>query len=179
MEYNPFSLAGKTILITGAAGGIGRATSVECAKLGATLILTDINEAGLQETQGLLEGDGHRYLVANLTSQIFGIYEHRTMAEAMAQVASRVDALEAGKEKLGNAKAGVLDVKEVTKCNAPLVLMGHGAPSASTRPVNLPEGLPWDGIPFFKGELYVNLDAASGGLYYAKGAGAVADWINA
>lgn len=117
--------------------------------------------------------------LANLTSQIFGIYEHRTMAEAMAQVASRVDALEAGKEKLGNAKAGVLDVKEVTKCNAPLVLMGHGAPSASTRPVNLPEGLPWDGIPFFKGELYANLDAASGGLYYAKGASAVADWINA
>ena len=69
MEYNPFSLAGKTILITGAAGGIGRATSVECAKLGATLILTDINEAGLQETLGLLEGGGHRYVVANLTSQ--------------------------------------------------------------------------------------------------------------
>lgn len=117
--------------------------------------------------------------LANLTSQIFGIYEHRTMAEAMAQVALRVGALEAGRGKIGNATAGVLDVKEVTKCNAPLILMGYGVPSASTRPVNLPDDLPWDGIPFFKGELYVNLDAASGGLYYAKGAGAVADWINA
>lgn len=47
MSYNPFSLVGKTILVTGAAGGIGRATSVECAKLGATLILTDINVEGL------------------------------------------------------------------------------------------------------------------------------------
>ena len=46
MSYNPFSLVGKTILVTGAAGGIGRATSVECAKLGATLILTDINVEG-------------------------------------------------------------------------------------------------------------------------------------
>ena len=69
MDYNPFSLEGKVILVTGAAGGIGRATSVECAKLGARLVLTDINEAGLVETLGLLEGDGHRYLVANLTSQ--------------------------------------------------------------------------------------------------------------
>ena len=50
MSYNPFSLVAKTILVTGAAGGIGRATSVECAKLGATLILTDINVEGLNET---------------------------------------------------------------------------------------------------------------------------------
>ena len=68
MEYNPFSLAGKTILITGAAGGIGRATSVECAKLGATLILTDINEAGLQETQGLLE-DGRIHIGDQVTAR--------------------------------------------------------------------------------------------------------------
>ena len=69
MSYNPFSLVGKTILVTGAAGGIGRATSVECAKLGATLILTDINVEGLNETLGMLEGEGHTAEVANLTSQ--------------------------------------------------------------------------------------------------------------
>ena len=69
MEYNPFSLQDKVILITGAAGGIGRATSVECAKLGARLILTDINEDGLVETLHLLEGSGHCYHVANLISQ--------------------------------------------------------------------------------------------------------------
>ena len=49
-DYNPFSLEGKTILITGAAGGIGRATAIECAKLGAYLILTDMNEEGLKAT---------------------------------------------------------------------------------------------------------------------------------
>lgn len=69
MAYNPFSLEGKTILVTGAAGGIGRATSVECAKLGAKLILTDINEQGLKDTLEQLEGEGHTYAVANLTSQ--------------------------------------------------------------------------------------------------------------
>ena len=69
MSYNPFSLEGKTILVTGAAGGIGRATSIECAQLGATLILTDINSDGLNETLGMLEGTGHTIEVANLTDQ--------------------------------------------------------------------------------------------------------------
>lgn len=68
-SYNPFSLGGKTILITGAAGGIGRATAIECAKLGASLILTDINEEGLKATLEQLESQElHRYVVANLTA---------------------------------------------------------------------------------------------------------------
>lgn len=69
MSYNPYSLEGKNILVTGAAGGIGRATSIECAKLGAKLVLTDINEAGLAETKALLEGEGHECVPADLTSQ--------------------------------------------------------------------------------------------------------------
>ena len=36
------------VLITGAAGGLGRAMAVECAKRGYNLFLTDINENGLQ-----------------------------------------------------------------------------------------------------------------------------------
>lgn len=67
--YNPFTLEGKTVLVTGAAGGIGRATSLECAKLGARLVLTDINEAGLQETLSMLESSRHELKVADLTSQ--------------------------------------------------------------------------------------------------------------
>lgn len=67
-NYNPFSLEGKTILITGAAGGIGRATAIECAKLGARLILTDINEEGVKTTlEQLPNQEQHRYLLANLT----------------------------------------------------------------------------------------------------------------
>lgn len=69
IDYNPFSLEGKTILVTGAAGGIGRATAIECAKLGARLVLTDVNELGLQETLSLLSGDGHEMHIADLTSQ--------------------------------------------------------------------------------------------------------------
>jgi len=48
--YNPFSLEKKTILVTGASSGIGKAIAVECSKMGATVIITARNEARLQET---------------------------------------------------------------------------------------------------------------------------------
>ena len=46
--YNPFSLAGKTILVTGGAGGIGSCTAEVAARLGARIVLTDIREDALQ-----------------------------------------------------------------------------------------------------------------------------------
>ncbi|KAE9970313.1 hypothetical protein EG328_006337 [Venturia inaequalis] len=46
----------KIILITGAASGIGRATSIALSSLGATLALSDINETGLSGTNALCGG---------------------------------------------------------------------------------------------------------------------------
>ena len=65
--YNPMSLVGKTILVTGASSGIGQAIAIECSKLGATVICTARNESRLQETLSLMEGEGHSYVAANLT----------------------------------------------------------------------------------------------------------------
>ena len=66
--YNPFSLEGKTILVTGASSGIGRVTAIECAKLGATLILTGRNVQNLHETLQNLEGEKeHRAIAADLS----------------------------------------------------------------------------------------------------------------
>ena len=66
--YNPFSLEGKTVLITGASSGIGRETAIECSKLGATVVLTARNEERLNETYSQLEGSGHMQLLAELTN---------------------------------------------------------------------------------------------------------------
>lgn len=68
IEYNPFSLKNKKILITGASSGIGRATAIECSKLGATVIITARNEIRLNETFSFLQGQGHSSIVADLTN---------------------------------------------------------------------------------------------------------------
>lgn len=77
MTYNPFQLTGKTILVTGASSGIGRATAIECSKLGATLIISARNKTRLEETLNELEGEGHQMILADLAeeSQIKNLVE--------------------------------------------------------------------------------------------------------
>lgn len=67
--YNPFSLIGKTILVTGASSGIGRAIAIESSKMGANIILTGRNEERLQETMSMLDAGEHQYLVADITNE--------------------------------------------------------------------------------------------------------------
>ena len=64
--YNPYSLEDKTILITGAASGIGKATSIESSKLGAKIVAVDLNAEGLEELMPQLEGEGHVSYSGNL-----------------------------------------------------------------------------------------------------------------
>lgn len=106
-------------------------------------------------------------------------HDHRVVSEALASLAARLDALEGSRGLLGDATAGTVDVRGLTRCRYPLVMLGHGVPAEANVPVNLPDGLPWDGVPAFVGQNYINLDAASGGLYYAVGVDSVADWKQA
>ena len=69
MSYNPYTLEGKRVLITGASSGIGRVTAIECSKLGATCVLVGRNEARLQETLSQLEGANHTSIVADVTTK--------------------------------------------------------------------------------------------------------------
>lgn len=62
-----FSLIGKTILVTGASSGIGRAIAIACAGTGARVILTARNQVRLQETLSQMEGEGHQIIPADLT----------------------------------------------------------------------------------------------------------------
>lgn len=81
--YNPYTLEGKRILITGASSGIGRVTAIECFKLGACCVLCGRNEARLQETLSMLEGNGHVAITADLLK-----------ADDLQRIASQCDKLD-------------------------------------------------------------------------------------
>jgi NAD(P)-dependent dehydrogenase (short-subunit alcohol dehydrogenase family) len=65
---NPFFLTGKTILITGASSGIGKAIAHECSKIGAKLIISGRDKTRLDATFRNLEGNGHLQIIADLAS---------------------------------------------------------------------------------------------------------------
>ena len=68
MSYNPFSLEGKTILITGASSGIGRGICIDCSRMGAKVHLMARNEERLNKTLSEMEGEGHVIHQADLCS---------------------------------------------------------------------------------------------------------------
>ena len=67
ISYNPFSLQGKTILVTGASSGIGQETAIQCSKMGAKVIITARSEERLKETLSQMDGEGHELFLAELT----------------------------------------------------------------------------------------------------------------
>lgn len=84
--YNPYSLENKTILVTGASSGIGKATAIECSKLGATVVVTGRNEQRLDETFQQLDktfGQQHLRIVADLSTE-----------EGVAEFVSKVPAVD-------------------------------------------------------------------------------------
>lgn len=63
-----FNLIGKTILITGASSGIGRAVAQQCASAGANCIITARNEERLQQTLKSLKGNNHQMLITDISN---------------------------------------------------------------------------------------------------------------
>ena len=68
LVFNPFSLEGKIILVTGASSGIGRGVAVTCSKMGANVIINGRNEQRLQETKALMPGEG-MLILGDLTDE--------------------------------------------------------------------------------------------------------------
>lgn len=59
--YNPFSLEGKTIVVTGASSGIGRQCAIDCAKMGAKVVAIGRNQERLTEVVEVMGGNGTGY----------------------------------------------------------------------------------------------------------------------
>jgi 3-oxoacyl-[acyl-carrier protein] reductase len=62
MPKTPDYFAGKTVIITGAASGIGRATALIFARERANVVCADVNEAGARETAAQINGKGSQAL---------------------------------------------------------------------------------------------------------------------
>lgn len=69
MIQDPFSLKDKTIIVTGASSGIGRAIAVACSQQGGKVIIIGRNKDKLDQTNTLLIGEGHNILVVDLTQE--------------------------------------------------------------------------------------------------------------
>lgn len=83
MQFNPFSLAGKLILITGASSGIGKECAITCSRMGATVALFGRDISRLHKTLELMDNSS--------THSVFAvdILEYEAMAEYVKLIVSQ------------------------------------------------------------------------------------------
>ena len=119
-------LAGKTALLTGATGGLGRAISSALAQRGVTLVLSARNPEALQELSDSLPGE-HRISAADLALE--------GAAERLAADAGEVDCLVAnagmsGTGSLEGGRLGKVVVRQIGDfvVEAPMILARALAP---------------------------------------------------
>lgn len=92
--YNPYTLEGKTILVTGASTGIGRQVAIDCSKFGAKVVLSDLDDEKLKSVLADLEGEGHECIVCDLTSE-----------ESIAQLVDKCPVLDGFSNNAGVSKS--------------------------------------------------------------------------
>lgn len=68
--FNPFTLEGKTILVTGSSSGIGRGIAITCSKMGAKVIINGRNVSKLQETLSMMVEDSAIMMPGDLTDVV-------------------------------------------------------------------------------------------------------------
>jgi NAD(P)-dependent dehydrogenase (short-subunit alcohol dehydrogenase family) len=90
--YNPFTLQDKVILVTGASSGIGKGIAIECAKLGAKLIITGRNPERLNDTLNNLFGVDHTSVIADISTDegISSLCENLPQLDGVVHVAGIV-----------------------------------------------------------------------------------------
>lgn len=98
--------AGKRVLLTGAAGGLGEVTAHALAERGATLVLTSRNAAELERIAAELPGTGHETISADLLAD--GAVEH------VVEQAGRIDILIANAGQPGRWALADLQAREVS-----------------------------------------------------------------
>jgi NAD(P)-dependent dehydrogenase (short-subunit alcohol dehydrogenase family) len=97
---NTKNLQNQVVLVTGAGSGIGRATALLAAQRGATLVICDVDEVGLTETEKVVRGLGREVL-----AQTVDVSDRGAMGEFAEAVHTRFAAVDL---LVNNAGIGVL-----------------------------------------------------------------------
>ena len=92
---NPFTIENKTILVTGATSGIGRATAILCSQMGARVIAVGRDKTRLEELQSEVRGlevrglEENLYISADLTDaeQVKSLIEQSPAIDGVANCA--------------------------------------------------------------------------------------------
>lgn len=74
VSVNPMDLSGRTVIVTGAAQGIGRAISRLCTDLGANIILADANQAALEAALPDFPSERTRSACGDVTQESFAAH---------------------------------------------------------------------------------------------------------
>jgi len=89
--FTPSQMKGKTAIVTGASSGLGRATSLALAEVGADLCLADVNEAGLRLTAEEAQRAGVKVVVHAI--DLADSLNCRSLVEAAVASFGKLDAL--------------------------------------------------------------------------------------
>lgn len=119
---NPFTLEGKTILVTGASSGIGRGIAIACAGMGAKVIVTGRNQKRLHETLSQMEGEGHSIIAADLLRP----YEREMLVQQLPALDGLVQCAGVG-DRVPCKAIGQDDIDRVIRPNleAPILLQSE------------------------------------------------------
>jgi NAD(P)-dependent dehydrogenase (short-subunit alcohol dehydrogenase family) len=98
-------LTDRVCLLTGAAGGIGRATALAAARAGARLILTDVAAAGLADTVTTVQDTGGEVLAA----RVLDIADHEAVATWAEEVHTEFGSLDVAMNIAGIATWGTVE----------------------------------------------------------------------
>lgn len=137
-------LANKTVLITGAGGGIGRAVALACAKVGAEVLLLGRNEAGLEAVyDDILSAGGREAGIIPLDLNTTDAARYEALAEQLTEANISLDGLVHNASVLGErrllAQTSPASWQEVMQVNvsstflltrALMPLLTHAAPSS-------------------------------------------------
>lgn len=105
-----FSLSGKVVVFTGAAGGIGKAIAAGMAYAGAQVALCDINETQLKKCQEEIESQG-----GNASSHMLDVTKKESIQECFREIGKQYGRIDVLVNCAGiNKREGFMDVTEET-----------------------------------------------------------------